>query len=135
MLKKIPNMFYFYCCIWTRYMSMTWKIFSVSTLFQLGTYMLNVRYFLLTGIWENIWKTSVVVLIMAWSSRGSSCTPSQWGRWCDHSFSLNVNKQDDLMSSKSVLLKGGQGSSRGKAADQISVNTSLTFASKEKCHH
>lgn len=36
------------------------------------------------------------------------------------------------MSSKSVLLQGGQGNSRERAADQISANTLLTFASKEE---
>lgn len=36
------------------------------------------------------------------------------------------------MSSKSVLLQGGQGNSGERAADQISANTLLTFASKEE---
>lgn len=35
------------------------------------------------------------------------------------------------MSSKSLLLEGGQGNSGERAADQISANTLLTFASKE----
>lgn len=34
------------------------------------------------------------------------------------------------MSSKSVLLRGGQGNSEEKAADQISANALLTFAIK-----